>query len=94
MNFISDLNDVDNQSVVDFEDKPLLGYEQSEEHHGNATVSQAVFNIVCMIAGVGVLNLPFALKETGWFGIGVFVSAALVNYYTGHLLHKTLDSQR
>ena len=78
---------------VDIETKPLLDGGEPLivlAEHGTAGVSQSVFNIVCIIAGVGVLNLPYALKETGWIGILVFVVAALVNFYTGHLLQKTL----
>jgi hypothetical protein len=50
----------------------------------------ALYHIVCVIAGTGILQLPFALALSGWLGILVIIFAAMVNEYTGKLLIECL----
>jgi len=47
---------------------------------------QAVFNVVNVMAGVGLLSLPFALKSSGWVGIGLLWLMGIVTNYTGKAL--------
>ncbi|KAJ2459768.1 hypothetical protein GGF42_001263 [Coemansia sp. RSA 2424] len=55
---------------------------------GSAT--ETFFHIVCITAGTGILQLPYALKEGGWFGALYIVLAAAISAYTGNILIKCL----
>ncbi len=44
----------------------------------------------CVIAGTGILQLPYALRLSGWCGIAVILFSAFVNEYTGKLLIECL----
>ncbi len=44
----------------------------------------------CIIAGTGILQLPYALRLSGWVGIAVILFSAFVNEYTGKLLIECL----
>ncbi|ORX87841.1 hypothetical protein K493DRAFT_290882 [Basidiobolus meristosporus CBS 931.73] len=50
----------------------------------------AYFNVVCVIAGTGTLQIPFALQQAGWLGIILIFLGAAVATYTGILLIKCL----
>lgn len=50
---------------------------------GNSTFVQAVFNVVNVMMGVGLLSLPFALKSSGWIGLVVLWLMGIVTNYTG-----------
>jgi hypothetical protein len=40
--------------------------------------------------GVGLLSLPFALKSSGWVGLGLLWLMGLVTNYTG--MHEDIDA--
>ncbi|ORY46342.1 hypothetical protein BCR33DRAFT_783519 [Rhizoclosmatium globosum] len=63
--------------------------EPSHGHKGN-TVAEAIYHIICVIAGSGVLQLPYALNQSGWIGVGLIVFSAFSNQYAGGLLIKCL----
>ncbi|KAI8842477.1 transmembrane amino acid transporter protein-domain-containing protein [Chytridium lagenaria] len=63
--------------------------EDVSAHHGNS-VAEAVYHIICVIAGSGVLQLPFALNQSGWVGVLVILFSAWANQYSGMLLVKCL----
>jgi vesicular inhibitory amino acid transporter len=48
--------------------------------------SAALFHVICVIAGTGILQLPYALSQSGWIGVPMMILAAFVNEYTGRLL--------
>jgi len=50
---------------------------------GNATFFQSVVNVINILSGVGLLSLPFALKKSGWAGLGVLWLLGFVTNYTG-----------
>ncbi|CAO3652648.1 unnamed protein product [Cunninghamella blakesleeana] len=50
----------------------------------------AYFNIVCVIVGTGMLGLPYALKQGGWFGLFILFLAWFMSSYTAILLIKCL----
>lgn len=58
---------------------------------GESTLLQAVFNGVNVMAGVGLLSCPYAVKEGGWLGLVALGVFAVVCCYTGHLLRKCMD---
>ncbi|KAJ3294365.1 hypothetical protein HDU79_011137 [Rhizoclosmatium sp. JEL0117] len=63
--------------------------EPPHGHKGNS-VAEAIYHIICVIAGSGVLQLPYALNQSGWIGVGLIVFSAFSNQYAGGLLIKCL----
>ncbi|KAJ2249092.1 hypothetical protein GGI13_004406 [Coemansia sp. RSA 455] len=55
---------------------------------GSAT--ETFFHIVCITAGTGILQLPYALKQGGWVGALYIILAAAISAYTGNILIKCL----
>jgi vesicular inhibitory amino acid transporter len=62
------------------------------EEHGS-TFIQASMNGLNVLAGVGVLSTPYALKEGGYLGLSLLFVLALICCYTGILLRRCLESQ-
>ncbi len=48
-----------------------------------SSFTQAVFNVVNVMMGVGILTLPFALKSSGWVGIALLWLMGFICNYTG-----------
>ncbi|KAK7281649.1 hypothetical protein RIF29_09819 [Crotalaria pallida] len=44
------------------------------------------------LCGAGILSIPYAVREGGWFGIGILLIFAVFSFYTGLLLRYCLDS--
>ncbi|KAK7273514.1 hypothetical protein RIF29_14566 [Crotalaria pallida] len=44
------------------------------------------------LCGVGILSIPYAVREGGWFGIGILLIFPVFSFYTGLLLRYCLDS--
>ncbi|KAI0236703.1 hypothetical protein L0F63_002179 [Massospora cicadina] len=63
-----------------------------EEHGAHRTGSSfaAFFNIVCVVAGTGVLALPKVLADGGWWALTLFVVTAGVSIVTSILLIECL----
>ncbi|KAJ1925632.1 hypothetical protein IWQ60_004455 [Tieghemiomyces parasiticus] len=59
-------------------------------HERNGSSFGAYFNIVCVIAGTGTLQLPESLKEGGWVAIACILLAAAIAVFTGNLLIRCL----
>ncbi|KAF9108972.1 hypothetical protein BGX27_008174 [Mortierella sp. AM989] len=76
------------------ENIPLLNnnhpHDLLAERPGQGSNLFAYANVVCVVAGAGVLGLPYALKMGGWIGIGVLVLTLLMSIYTASLLVKCL----
>lgn len=64
---------------------PIIEKESSE---GNSGYHQALFNCVNILMGVGILSIPYSLKEGGWASLGVLTLLALCTNYTGKILAK------
>jgi len=60
------------------------GGRNTEERQGS--LLECCFNTTNMLMGVGILSLPYALKESGWAGLGVLLAMALVTRHTAILL--------
>ncbi|KAJ3413865.1 Tetratricopeptide repeat protein 25 [Chytridiales sp. JEL 0842] len=74
-------------ALINSSDLPIT--DETAHHHGSS-VSEAVYHIICVIAGSGVLQLPFALNQSGWIGVLIILFAAIANGYSGRLLVKCL----
>jgi len=53
---------------------------------GGASVWHSAFNICCTVVGVGLLDLPYALAQSGWIGIALMVVMAMFATYTAIIL--------
>lgn len=64
----------------------------SEEIEPNRTASnfEAYFNIVCAVAGAGILGLPYAMRDGGWVAIIFFFVGAVLSTYTSKQLIECL----
>ncbi|KAL6337035.1 hypothetical protein AAG906_036349 [Vitis piasezkii] len=60
--------------------------------HG-CSFTQTVFNGVNVLAGIGLLSTPYAVKEAGWASLAVLVLFAVVCCYTASLLRYCLESK-
>ncbi|XP_013467338.2 amino acid transporter AVT1C [Medicago truncatula] len=67
----------------------------SHEVHfpGQCTFGQAVLNGINALCGVGILSVPYALKEGGWAALSILLIFSVFSFYTGLLLRYCLDSQ-
>ncbi|XP_068315368.1 amino acid transporter AVT1C-like [Pyrus communis] len=68
----------------------------THDHHPmsrHSSFTQAVFNGINVLCGVGILSTPYAIKEGGWLGLFVLLIFAVLSFYTGLLLRYCLDSQ-
>jgi solute carrier family 32 (vesicular inhibitory amino acid transporter) len=43
-------------------------------------------------AGVGILSIPYALSQGGWLSLVIFITIAIICFYTGILLQRCIDS--
>ncbi|ORY08254.1 hypothetical protein K493DRAFT_201125 [Basidiobolus meristosporus CBS 931.73] len=67
-----------------------LEFEEEADKHRTGSSFGAYFNIVCVIAGTGTLQLPLTLKQGGWISIIMIILSACIATYTGNLLIKCL----
>ncbi|RKP38194.1 transmembrane amino acid transporter protein-domain-containing protein [Dimargaris cristalligena] len=84
--------DTDNCSIdrpASFDAKTEGGHGHGHEERTGSSMG-AFFNIVCVIAGTGTLQLPFAFGQAGWLGALCVILAGLFSLFTGHLLIKCL----
>ncbi|KAJ3315441.1 hypothetical protein HDV04_002983 [Boothiomyces sp. JEL0838] len=63
---------------------------QVSAEHAGSTVLEALYHIVCVVAGTGILQIPYALNQSGWIGLVFLCGSAFVNHYTGSLIIKNL----
>ncbi|CAL5043656.1 unnamed protein product [Urochloa decumbens] len=50
------------------------------------------FNGVNALSGVGILSIPYALSQGGWLSVLIFITIAIICFYTGILLQRCIDS--
>ncbi|XP_071734578.1 amino acid transporter AVT1C-like [Rutidosis leptorrhynchoides] len=60
---------------------------------GQSSFSQTVLNGVNVLCGVGLLSIPYAVREGGWIGLLLLLLYGVLSFYTGILLRYCLDSQ-
>jgi len=61
---------------------------------GTSSYNQALLNAVNILLGVGLLSIPFALKEGGWASLAVLVAIWTGTNYTGKILVKCQEVNR
>ncbi|KAJ2772864.1 hypothetical protein IWQ57_001578 [Coemansia nantahalensis] len=57
---------------------------------GQSSAVDTFFHIVCITAGTGILQLPYALRSGGWVGVAYIALAAAISAYTGRILVRCL----
>ncbi|KAJ1968498.1 hypothetical protein IWQ62_001208 [Dispira parvispora] len=62
------------------------------DHESKGSSFGAFFNIVCVIAGTGTLQLPYAFAQGGWISMVLLILAGFFAYFTGCLMVKCLYS--
>ncbi|KAK9759954.1 hypothetical protein K7432_016489 [Basidiobolus ranarum] len=62
----------------------------NDPHTGTSSNFGAYFNVVCVIAGMGVIQMAYAFNQSGWFAAFLTVFSCFLCIYTGHLLIKCL----
>ncbi|KAG5520411.1 hypothetical protein RHGRI_033107 [Rhododendron griersonianum] len=77
-----------------FDKAPFLKQftEEFPISHG-CSFTQTVFNGVNVMAGVGILSTPYALKEAGWASLVVLLLFAVVCCYTASLMRHCFESR-
>ncbi|KAJ2707673.1 hypothetical protein H4R19_004884 [Coemansia spiralis] len=55
-----------------------------------SSAADTFFHIVCITAGTGILQLPYALHSGGWIGLLYIVLAAAISAYSGRILVRCL----
>jgi vesicular inhibitory amino acid transporter len=74
------------------EQQPLLNHDGNEVQHEKISQFEAGYHIICIVAGTGLLQLPYALAHSGWAGLFLIAFLAAVNCYTGIIIIKLLTS--
>ncbi|KAE9621147.1 putative amino acid transporter, transmembrane domain-containing protein [Lupinus albus] len=77
--------------------KPSIRKDASKVYHefestGQCSFGQAMLNGINALCGVGILSIPYAVKESGWVGISLLLIFAIFSFYTGLLLRYCMDS--
>ncbi|KAI0224979.1 hypothetical protein L0F63_005295 [Massospora cicadina] len=67
-----------------------ISIKSSGDDHRTGSSFGAYFNIVCAIAGTGILGLPAAMAQGGWLMLMFFGIVAVVSIFTGRLLVECL----
>ncbi|KAJ1679451.1 hypothetical protein EV182_002022 [Spiromyces aspiralis] len=73
-------------------DEARLGkpHSNSDGDGSKASNLSTYFNIVCIIAGTGILQLPYALSEGGWSAVLLIALAALMSNFTANATVRCL----
>ncbi|CAA7033618.1 unnamed protein product [Microthlaspi erraticum] len=64
----------------------------SFSEHNSSSFPQSVLNGINVLCGVGLLTMPYAVKEGGWLGLLVLLIFGIITCYTGILLKRCLES--
>ena len=71
-------------------DEDTIESQDQDINASGSSENSALFHVICVIAGTGILQLPHALAKSGWIGIALMVLSAFGNEYTGRLLIQCL----
>jgi hypothetical protein len=62
----------------------------TDETNSGISTLEAGYHVVCIVAGSGILQIPYCLSRGGWTSLILLFASAWVNYYTGCLIVKNL----
>lgn len=64
------------------------------DRSNGASSIMAYFNVVCVVAGTGILGLPMALRQGGWIGLLILFLSWIMSIYTAIILIRCLYVNR
>lgn len=59
--------------------------------HAGASVQQTTFNLINVFMGIGLLSMPYAMRLSGWAGLGGLLLAATLFCISGKLIVRGFD---
>lgn len=65
--------------------------ELAGEGEGMLSATQAIFNLANLIVGVGVLSVPYAFKQTGYFTLVIILLVIFITGTTGKWIGSALE---
>ncbi|XP_028801715.1 amino acid transporter AVT1I-like, partial [Neltuma alba] len=71
---------------------------QCEDHHSEqsrrgTTFFKTRFNGLNALSGIGILSMPYAVSQGGWFSLILLLLVAMLCWYTGLLRHRCMDGR-
>ena len=84
--------DEDYNTIPSYKDvltDPATG--EQERVVGKAGSLFASYNVICTVVGTGLLQLPYGLEESGWFGVVLLLVMCGIATYTATLLIKCMN---
>lgn len=73
-------------SFADHARVPSTDTELLKRTKKGSSVFKAMYNVICAVAGIGVLGLPYSISLAGWGGIALLLILGGVAAYTGIIL--------
>eukprot|EP00803_Ostreobium_quekettii_P004153 evm.model.scf_1095EXC.2 EVM.evm.TU.scf_1095EXC.2 scf_1095EXC:35340-43169(+) len=68
--------------------------ESYDGDEGTSSMPQAMMNTINILMGVGLLSVPYALKEGGWAALGVLALICASTNYTGKILSRCQEGKQ
>ncbi|KAI9318730.1 transmembrane amino acid transporter protein-domain-containing protein [Dichotomocladium elegans] len=65
-------------------------FDYGIDREGQGSSYYAYFNLVCVVCGMGALQLPYALAQGGWMGLLILFLSWLFSTYSGIVLIRCL----
>ncbi|KAL9558557.1 hypothetical protein MBANPS3_000847 [Mucor bainieri] len=76
-------------SSTDFEYESNKSFDDIDRTNGASSL-MTYFNVVCVVAGTGILGLPMALRQGGWIGLFILFLSWTMSTYTASILIRCL----
>ncbi|KAL9549097.1 hypothetical protein PS6_006247 [Mucor atramentarius] len=76
-------------SSTDFEYESNNSFNDIDRTNGASSL-MTYFNVVCVVAGTGILGLPMALRQGGWIGLLILFLSWTMSTYTASILIRCL----
>ncbi|KAG0167512.1 hypothetical protein DFQ28_004182 [Apophysomyces sp. BC1034] len=67
-----------------------IKFDHGIEREAQGSAFLAFFNVVCVVAGMGALGLPNALRQGGWMGLLILGLSWIFSTYSGIILVRSL----
>eukprot|EP00761_Pharyngomonas_kirbyi_P000876 gb/GECH01000877.1/.p1 GENE.gb/GECH01000877.1/~~gb/GECH01000877.1/.p1 ORF type:complete len:451 (+),score=48.54 gb/GECH01000877.1/:1-1353(+) len=75
-------------------EEQFLIEESNHDLNNKYSAPNALYNIVCSVAGSGILQLPKAISHGGWISLGILVLLSFQCCYTGKKLVQCMTIRR
>ncbi|OBZ85571.1 Vesicular GABA transporter [Choanephora cucurbitarum] len=68
--------------------------KSNDQTKGNISNTSTLSNIICVVAGTGILAIAHALSKAGWIGLLFLILGALMSHFTGIILIQCLYAHK